>query len=93
MVTVRVFEYFDPDSNKSTMLQHLFAHLLAVLGCYVWSLHQLRRAELLSSGCVRASGLSGFSRCGTWASGTQASVAVAWQALQLRFSGPGAWAL
>ena len=55
MVTVRVFEYFDPDSNKSTMLQHLFAHLLAVLGCYVWSLHQLRRAELLSSGCVRAS--------------------------------------
>ena len=51
------------------------------------------RAGLLSSGCVQASGCSGFSRCGTWASGTQASVVVAWQALWLQFSGPGAWAL
>ena len=34
---LRVFEYFDPDSNKSTML-HLLAYLLAVLGCCVWSL-------------------------------------------------------
>ena len=48
---------------------------------------------LLSSGRVWASGCSGFSCCGTRASGTQASVAVAWQALWLRLSSPGTRAL